>query len=153
MSDIFKDSCLLHWDRPQDDGGSPLTHYLIEQMDVSSARGAWRDVGEISADSQTFKVQHLEEKNKYKFRIRAVNKIGHSEPADLQETVLAKDPWGTYLLTYFILLFPKHSTAFETIPRSNNVLLIVTNNFKGHNHFDKSFSIVIYQIIVNCDSI
>ena len=94
VSDIFKDSCLLHWEPPQDDGGTPLTHYLIEQMDVSSTRGAWREVGEVVADIRTFKCQHLEEKSKYKFRIRAINKIGQSEPADLQETVLAKDPWG-----------------------------------------------------------
>ena len=94
MSDIFKDSCLLHWEPPKDDGGTPLTHYLVEQMDVSTTRGAWREVGEVVADIRTFKCQHLEEKSKYKFRIRAINKIGPSEPTDLQETVLAKDPWG-----------------------------------------------------------
>ena len=64
------------------------------QMDASAARGQWREVGEVVADLRSFKVSHLEEKNKYKFRIRALNKIGKSEPADLQETVLAKDPWG-----------------------------------------------------------
>ena len=94
VSDIFKDSCVLHWEAPKDDGGTPLTHYMVEQMDVSSARGAWRDIGEIQANTRTYKVQHLEEKSKYKFRIRALNKIGPSEPADLQDTVLAKDPWG-----------------------------------------------------------
>jgi hypothetical protein len=63
-------------------------------MKLNTARGTWRDIGEVVADVRTFKVQHLEEKNKYKFRIRAMNKIGQSEPADLQDTVLAKDPWG-----------------------------------------------------------
>ena len=71
-----------------------MTHYLIEQMDASSGRGQWKEVGDVLAGSHSYKVQHLEEKNKYKFRIRALNKIGKSEPADLQETVLAKDPWG-----------------------------------------------------------
>ena len=65
-------------------------------MDASSARGQWREVGEVLAGSHSYKVQHLEEKNKYKFRIRALNKIGKSEPADLQDTVLAKDPWGKF---------------------------------------------------------
>ena len=30
----------------------------------------------------------------YKFRVKAVNKIGPSPPGELQEPVLAKDPWG-----------------------------------------------------------
>jgi len=48
----------------------------------------------VNADILDFKCCNLEEKKKYKISVRAVNKIGRSNPAELQETVLAKDPWG-----------------------------------------------------------
>lgn len=41
-----------------------------------------------------FKVEDLVPKKTYKFRIRAVNKIGSSEPGVFAKPVLAKDPWG-----------------------------------------------------------
>lgn len=40
------------------------------------------------------KVEDLVAKKTYKFRIRAVNKIGTSEPGLFAKPVLAKDPWG-----------------------------------------------------------
>lgn len=41
-----------------------------------------------------YKVDDLIAKKTYKFRIRAVNKIGSSEPGLFGKPVLAKDPWG-----------------------------------------------------------
>lgn len=39
-------------------------------------------------------VTDLTFKKEYKFRVKAVSKIGASEPTTLAATVLAKDPWG-----------------------------------------------------------
>jgi len=39
-------------------------------------------------------VTDLTTKKEYKFRVKAVSKIGASEPTPLAKTVLAKDPWG-----------------------------------------------------------
>lgn len=55
----------------------------------------WESVGEVPAGGATkFKVEGLTPKKEYKFRIRAVNKLGSSEPALFGKPVLAKDPWG-----------------------------------------------------------
>lgn len=55
----------------------------------------WESVGEVKAGTPTaFKVEGLTPKKQYKFRIRAVNKLGSSEPALFAKPVLAKDPWG-----------------------------------------------------------
>lgn len=43
-----------------------------------------------------YKVDDLIAKKTYKFRIRAVNKIGSSEPGIFGKPVLAKDPWGKW---------------------------------------------------------
>ena len=36
ISDITPENCSLSWRPPADDGGSPITNYVIEKMDVSS---------------------------------------------------------------------------------------------------------------------
>ena len=92
VSDIFSTSCVLQWNEPEDDGGTPLTHYIIERMDVNQ-KDKWTEIGEVIADTTTYKSEDLQENKRYKFRIRALNKIGKSDPAQLADTVLAKDPW------------------------------------------------------------
>lgn len=58
-------------------------------------QGGWQNVGEVKADSPLFlDVTDLTTKKEYKFRVKAVSKIGASEPTPLAKTVLAKDPWG-----------------------------------------------------------
>lgn len=35
VHDIFQDSCVLKWKKPKDDGGMPITNYIIERQDLS----------------------------------------------------------------------------------------------------------------------
>lgn len=60
-----------------------------------SLKAGWDNVAEVPYGEPTkFKVEDLIPKKTYKFRIRAVNKIGSSEPGLFSKPVLAKDPWG-----------------------------------------------------------
>lgn len=60
-----------------------------------SLKSQWDSVGEVLPGEKTaYKVEELVTKKEYKFRIRAVNKIGSSEPAMFGKPVLIKDPWG-----------------------------------------------------------
>lgn len=34
MTNIKAESCYLHWDAPLDNGGSELTNYIVEKMEV-----------------------------------------------------------------------------------------------------------------------
>lgn len=44
------------------------------------------------------KIEPLEHKHRYRFRVRAVNKIGRSDPCEmLGDDILIKDPWGEFL--------------------------------------------------------
>lgn len=38
VEDICADGCTLKWNKPEDDGGKPVDHYLIERMDTESGR-------------------------------------------------------------------------------------------------------------------
>ena len=50
LSGVTCTSCNLKWGPSPDDGGSPITHYLIEKMDLS--RGSWVEAN-ITTDLKT----------------------------------------------------------------------------------------------------
>lgn len=70
--------------------------------------GGWQTVGEVKPESDmSHDILGLTTNKEYKFRVRAVNKVGSSEPTPLSKVVLAKDPWGMYpyyLEIYFIFV-------------------------------------------------
>lgn len=93
VHDVFEKSCIVDWKPPKDDGGSPIQKYVIERQDLSLKKG-FETVGEVPGGQPTsYKVEDLTPKKTYKFRIRAVNKIGPGEPALFKNSILAKDPW------------------------------------------------------------
>ncbi|ERL85176.1 hypothetical protein D910_02598 [Dendroctonus ponderosae] len=92
VKEVFQTNCKVAWKTPADDGGSPILHYVVERQDLSLKAG-WDNVGEVKPGQTSFKVEGLVPKKQYKFRIRAVNKLGSSEPALFAKPVLAKDPW------------------------------------------------------------
>lgn len=67
--------------------------------------GGWHNVAEVPAsEPTTYNVTDLVHKKEYKFRIRAVNKIASSEPNVFGKPILAKDPWGQYLLIQILFI-------------------------------------------------
>lgn len=96
VNEIFQNSCVVSFKPSKDDGGSPIMKYVIERLDLS-LKSQWDSVGEVMAGEKcVYKVEDLIAKKEYKFRIRAVNKLGSSEPAMFGKPVLAKDPWGKF---------------------------------------------------------
>lgn len=90
VTDVFRDRCKLAWKPPKDDGGCPISHYVIERQDLS-AKGGWTEV--LSSETTSVDVTDLTNKKEYKFRVRAVNKKGKSEPLVADKATLAKDPY------------------------------------------------------------
>ena len=89
VTDVFKDRCKLQWKACKDTGGLPLLHYVVERQEAG-VRG-WQEVGQT--EGTNFDVADLIHKKEYKFRIRAVNKKGTSEPLSSDKTTVAKDPY------------------------------------------------------------
>lgn len=109
VSEVFQTSCVVSWKTPQDDGGSPISKYIIERQDLSLKAG-WDNVAEIPLGQPLkHKVEDLIAKKTYKFRIRAVNKIGSSEPGLFGKPVLAKDPWGKTIIYLCIYIHTYHN--------------------------------------------
>ena len=51
-------------------------------------------MGEAAAGDTSFKCEDMVLKRKYKFRVKAVSKIGESQPGVAKNDIIAKDPWG-----------------------------------------------------------
>lgn len=44
VTDIKAESCYLTWDAPLDNGGSEITHYIIDKRDASRKKSEWEEV-------------------------------------------------------------------------------------------------------------
>ena len=109
VKEVRKDNITIGWKPPQDTGGTPIKHFLVELCDITT-NNLWTSVA-MTEDGDCCEqlIQHLREGHKYSFRVAAANRIGESEPADLKEDVITKDPWGKIAkivkLKIFQLLF------------------------------------------------
>lgn len=93
--EIRADHIKIKWKKPEDAGGSPLTGYIIEKMDLDTGR--WVAAGEVGPNDETFTASGLTPKKKYKFRVKAVNKEGESEALETEEPIMARNPYGKSL--------------------------------------------------------
>lgn len=90
ISDIKKDSMVLTWEAPSEDGGSPITGYIIEKHDKEGVR--WTRCNRQTVTDLTFKVTGLLESHIYEFRVAAENAIGVGEPSSPTVLYKAVDP-------------------------------------------------------------
>ena len=103
VSDVHKEGCKLKWKKPKDDGGLPLSSYIVEKMDVTSGR--WVPAGTVlDPDKTEHTVTGLEPGKKYEFRVKAVNEEGESEPLQTDTSILAKNPYGRFLTFIYLIL-------------------------------------------------
>ena len=54
VSDVHAEGCKLAWNPPQDDGGQPVDHYVVEKMDAQTGR--WVPAGETIGPDTELKV-------------------------------------------------------------------------------------------------
>jgi predicted phage tail protein len=59
-----------------------------------SISGRWVPAGETDGPVTSLEVDGLQPGHKYKFRVRAVNKQGKSEPLTTSQAIEAKNPFG-----------------------------------------------------------
>jgi hypothetical protein len=95
VTDVYYDNCIVHFTPPKDDGGTEITKYIIEALDVTVG-SQWSACAETgSGGERKTKCVGLEHRHMYRFRACAVNKIGKSNPCEmLGDDILIKDPWG-----------------------------------------------------------
>ncbi len=91
MDNLTKRAVTLAWDRPDFDGGSPITGYYIERRQAYTSR--WVKVNKTSTRDTMYKITDLLEDEEYEFRIVAENEAGLGKPSESTGTFKAQDPY------------------------------------------------------------
>ncbi len=91
--EITEDSVTLTWSPPDDNGGSPVTKYVIERREAN--KRSWNNV--TSTSDLELKIPNLREGQAYCFRIAAENEVGRGEYAET-EPITPKSKFGGYYL-------------------------------------------------------
>lgn len=92
VTDVQRDSISIKWKPSEDDGGSPITGYIVEKR--PSSNKYWSKVTKVDRDTLALCVKGLQEKTEYHFQVIAENRIGESEPLETKDATLAKSPFG-----------------------------------------------------------
>ena len=95
------------WDRPDSDGGSPITGYLIERKERNGL--LWVKANDTPVRSTEYPCAGLVEGLEYSFRIYALNKAGSSPPSKPTEYVTARMPVGEFGFGLFCFALGGHT--------------------------------------------
>ena len=96
--DWDKDHVDLKWPPPKNDGGAPITGYIVEKKEKFSS--LWEPCHESSGPACETRVPDLKEGMQYQFRVRAVNKAGPGEASEATQPIIAKPRNCKYAKNY-----------------------------------------------------
>ncbi|KAL7882190.1 hypothetical protein AOLI_G00090390, partial [Acnodon oligacanthus] len=87
---VSKNHVVIQWTKPQYDGGSKVTGYIVEKRDLP--QGHWMRVNFTNVIETEFSITGLTADQQYEFRVTARNAAGiFSEPSDSTGPITTKD--------------------------------------------------------------
>jgi hypothetical protein len=129
ITEIRPDSCVLTWKPPKNDGGSPISNYIIEKFDTK--KGDWQKVSSFCR-VPFYEVTGLNEGSEYKFRVSAENAYGQSQPLESEKPIIAKNPFSV----------PQAPTNIEVGNQTENSVTLKWNKPKN----DGGSKVIAYQV-------
>jgi len=82
---VTRESVVIEWGSPSDDGGSRITSYLIEYRETDAVR--WHRAAMIDSKHSSCTIKGLKEHKEYLFRVISVNSFGESLPLEVDFSV------------------------------------------------------------------
>lgn len=98
-TDWGSDFIELSWTPPKEDGGSPVTGYIIQKKVKGS--NLWEKGTEVVGTETKGKVPFLVEGQDYEFRVIALNQGGESKPSEPSELITARPRFCKFFLLDF----------------------------------------------------
>lgn len=92
---LLKNSIVISWKPPLDDGGAIITNYIVEKREAKED-AQWQLVSSSIAGT-TCRIAHLIDNAGYYFRVSAQNQFGVSKPLEVSSVVIIKSQFGKYL--------------------------------------------------------
>ena len=87
-----KDSIAIQWGPPKDNGGAPVTRYVVYCREVNTNN--WSRVGIVDAETFSYQVENLTENSDYHFRVVAENYIGPGKHLQTDTPIKARSPYN-----------------------------------------------------------
>lgn len=119
MDALLKNSLIISWKAPKDDGGSMITNYIVEKREAKEGE-QWNLVSS-SVSGTTVRVPNVTENAGYYFRVSAQNQYGVSESLEIPSVVIVKSPFGASTGIFFVFVLA--SSHIEVIPMSRELLI------------------------------
>lgn len=94
-TEVNKSSVTLTWEVPEQDGGSPVTGYIVERRQTTATR--WTKAHKQILTEIVFTATDLVEMSEYEFRVAAENAAGIGKPCEPIGPILTKSPYGMYI--------------------------------------------------------
>lgn len=115
MTDAGRKHIAIAWKPPEKNGGSPIIGYHVEMCPVGTEK--WMRVNSRPIKDLKFKVEEgVVPDKEYVLRVRAVNAIGVSEPSEISENVVAKDPDCKSTMSFTVNKIPFiHALHFDIL--------------------------------------
>ncbi len=88
--EVMKKAATIKWTEPRDDGGSPITGYVIEYKIEGGFK--WQSGNDEKVTNLTYTIRGLKDGYLYDFRVAATNKAGKGEYAETTQSVQVKEP-------------------------------------------------------------
>lgn len=92
INKINKDFVILSWERPNNDGGSPITGYCVEKKERNSL--LWVRANESVVKATQYTCSSLIEGLEYTFRVSALNLAGQGKPCKPTDFITARTAVG-----------------------------------------------------------
>jgi len=92
LTEVKDGSITVAWTPPENDGGAPITSYVLEYRSEGSV--SWKKATEKTVTELKFTATGLNDKELYEFRVAAVNKAGTGPYSDNSTPTKAKEVTG-----------------------------------------------------------
>lgn len=86
-----RNSISIQWGPPKDDGGAPITRYVIYSREVNT--NTWSRSGVVDAQTFSYQIENLTENSDYHFRVVAENCVGPGAHLQTETPIKAKSPY------------------------------------------------------------